>query len=57
MWGIRMDAFWKVYCRLGESERKEVINKYLNRQISNNLNLQINPHKFSLPRLVTNLQT
>ena len=57
MWGIRMDAFWKVYCRLGESERKEVINKYLNRPISNNLNLQINPHKFSLPRLVTNLQT
>ena len=52
-----MDAFWKVYCRLGESERKEVINKYLNRQISNNLNLQINPHKFSLPPLVTNLQT
>ena len=57
MWGIRMDAFWKVYCRLGESERKEVINKYLNRPISNNLNLQINPHKFSLPLLVTNLQT
>ena len=57
MWGIGMDAFWKVYCRLGESGRKEVIKKYLNRQISNNLNPQIKPHKFSFPPLVTNLQT
>ena len=57
MWGIGMDAFWKVYCRLGESGRKEVIKQYLNRQISNNLNPQIKPHKFSFPRLVTNLQT
>jgi hypothetical protein len=41
-----MDAFWKVYCRLDESGRKEVIQKYLNRHISNNLNPQIEPPKF-----------
>ena len=52
-----MDAFWTVYCRLDESGRKEVIKKYLNRPISNNLNLQIKTHKFSSPPLVTNLQT
>ena len=52
-----MDAFWKVYCRLDESGRKEVIKKYLNRQISNNLNPQIKTHKFLFPPLVTNLQT
>jgi hypothetical protein len=52
-----MDAFWKVYCRLDESGRKEIIKKYLNRHISNNLDTQIEPHKFSSPPLVTNLQT
>ena len=52
-----MDAFWKVYCRLDESGRKEVIQKYLNRQISNKLNPQIEPHKFKFPPLVINLQT
>jgi len=46
-----MDAFWKVYCRLDESGRKKVIKKYLNRPVS------INPHEFSSPPLVTNLQT
>ena len=52
-----MDAFWEVYCRLGESGRKEVIKKYLNRQISSNVNPQIKTNKFSFPPLVTNLQT
>lgn len=54
---MKMDAFWKVYCRLDESGRKEVIKKYLNRPISINLNPQIKTHKLSSPSLVTNLQT
>lgn len=52
-----MDAFWKIYCKLDESERKNALYEYLGKHISKNLNPQNQPNKFLLPNRFTNPRT